>query len=129
MLKKMMNSAKIVALSTLGPIALSAVAQNVTLPMTTETHPLVEKFKPCVSPFGLTHDLPLAEPFPNLEGAGKLYVLGDMGAVSDGYKHSLFVSGDGKAIYIVQVGGIAGTYKVFGPLDPAMDCSNKAPSF
>jgi len=64
-----------------------------------------------------------------LEAAGKLYVLGDMGAVSDGYKHSLFVSGDGKVIYIVQVGGIAGTYKVFGPLDPAMDCSNKAPSF
>lgn len=125
MLKKIMNTAKILALSTLGPIAVSAVAQNGLPTIPLDTHPLVEKFKSCVSPVGLTRELPLADPFPNVEAPGHLYVLGDMGAIHDGYRHSLYVSADGKQIYIVQVGGFAGTYKVFGPLDPKMDCSAK----
>jgi hypothetical protein len=125
MVKKIMSTAKILALSVLGPIALTAVAQNTLAPIPFDNHPLVQRFKPCISPVGLTHDLPLADPFPKLEAPGRLYILGDMGAIRDGYRHSLFVSGDGKLVYIVQVGGFAGTYKVFGPLDPSTDCSKK----
>lgn len=125
MLKRMMNVAKLCGLSAFAGIALSALAQNPMIPTITYTHPLVEKFKSCVSPVGLTRDLPLADPSPKLEPPGRLYALGDMGVIRDGYKHSLFVSGDGKQIYIVQVGGFAGTSKIFGPLDPTMDCSKK----
>jgi hypothetical protein len=123
--KKIMSTAKILALSALGPLSISAVAQNTLTPIPFDNHPLVRKFKPCISPVGLTRDLPLADPSPKLEAPGHLYVLGDMGVIRDGYRHSLYVSGDGKQIYIVQVGGFAGTYKVFGPLDPSMDCSKK----
>jgi hypothetical protein len=125
MYKTIMSSAKILVLSTLGPLAMTAIAQTTLVPQAIDKHPLVEKFKPCISPIGLTRDLPLADPMPKLEAPGRLYVLGDMGAIRDGYRHSLYVSADGKQIYIVQVGGFAGTYKIFGPLDPNLDCSRK----
>ena len=123
--KTIMSTAKILALSTLGPLAMTAIAQTTPLPPPFDNHPLVQKFKPCISPVGLTRELPLADPIPKLEAPGRMYTLGDMGAIRDGYRHSLYVSADGKQIYIVQVGGFAGTYKVFGPLDPSMDCSKK----
>ncbi|MFZ6818954.1 hypothetical protein [Undibacterium sp. Ji22W] len=115
-----------IALTTLGPIALSASAQT-SLPLeVADQHPLVKVFKPCVSAVGLEHDLPLANPVPDLSGPGHLYQLNDVGRIRDGYRHSLYVSADQKQIYIVQIGGFAGTHKVFGPLNPKMHCAKPA---
>lgn len=112
----------LLALTTLGPMTLSASAQY-TLPLeVADQHPLVLAFKPCVSATGLERDLPLANPAPAMESTGHLYQLNDVGRIRDGYRHSLYVSADGKQIYIVQVGGFAGTYKVFGPLDQKVHC-------
>jgi hypothetical protein len=128
MYKKIMTAAQMVALTTLGPISLSAIAQMNIIPAERSLkQPLVRQFKACVSPTGLTRDLPLADPSPSLEGSGTLYTLGDMGAIRDGYKHYLMLSADNKQIYIVQVGGFAGTQKIFGPLDPQLHCVEVTP--
>lgn len=122
-LQQLASGLSMIALTTLGPIALTAFAQS-SLPLeVADQHPLVKAFKPCVSAVGLERDLPLANPAPDLSGPGHLYQLNDVGRIRDGYRHSLYVSADGKQIYIVQIGGLAGTHKVFGPLDPKMHCA------
>lgn len=126
--KKIMTAAQIVALTTLGPISLAAIAQMNIIPAELSLkQPLVQRFKACVSPTGLTRDLPLADPSPSLDGSGMLYTLGDMGAIRDGYKHYLMLSADNKQIYIVQVGGFAGTQTIFGPLDTQLHCVEATP--
>lgn len=79
-------------------------------------HHLVKHFQACVNAIGLTKDLPLADPAPQLDPNIKLHPLNDIGKIRDGYRHFLYVSADEKTLYIVQMGGIAGLRKVFGPL-------------
>lgn len=81
-------------------------------------HPLVKQFQACVSPVGLTKELALADPAPQLDPTIKLHPLNEVGKIRDGYRHFLYVSANEKDIYIVQMGGIAGLRKVFGPLKP-----------
>lgn len=122
-LQQLASGLSMIALTILGPIALTASAQT-SLPLeVADQHPLVKAFKPCVSAVGLEHDLPLANPAPDLSGPGHLYQLNDVGRIRDGYRHSLYVSEDGKQIYIIQIGGFAGTHKVFGPLKPQHACA------
>lgn len=124
--KHVASALGMIALTTLGPIVLSASAQS-SLPLeVADQHPLVKKFQSCVSAVGLEHDLPLADPVPDLNGPGHLYQLNELGRIRDGYRHSLYVSEDQKHIYILQIGGFAGTRKVFGPLDPKVHCSKPA---
>lgn len=79
-------------------------------------HHLVKHFQSCVNAVGLTKDLPLADPAPQFDPNIKLDPLNDIGKIRDGYRHFLYVSADEKTLYIVQIGGIAGLRKVFGPL-------------
>lgn len=46
--------------------------------------------------------------------------------VSDGYRHWLLVDGPGNAVYVVQVGGFAGTRTVYGPLPVDLSCKPRA---
>ncbi|MBR7800520.1 hypothetical protein [Undibacterium fentianense] len=91
-------------------------AQLPLVPEINDQHPLVQALKPCVSAIGLQVDLPLANPVPVLSAPGHLYQLNELGRIRDGYRHSLYVSADQQLIYIVQVGGLAGTSKIFGPV-------------
>lgn len=81
-------------------------------------HHLVKHFQACVSAVGLTKELPLADPAPQFDPAIKLHLLNELGKIRDGYRHFLYVSANEKEVYIVQIGGIAGLRKVFGPLKP-----------
>ena len=123
-----MTIPKALILATLGTIMTPAFAQVNLVPEVADSHPLVIAWKPCVNARGLEMELPLADPIPAISAPGKLYVLNDLGKIRDGYKHSLFISADGKQHYILQVGGIAGTIKVFGPIDPKLRCSVKPQS-
>jgi hypothetical protein len=42
--------------------------------------------------------------------------LSDTGAVADGYQQFLHVDTGARAVYVVEQGGFAGTFKVYGPL-------------
>lgn len=123
--RKLRILVNIVALTTLGPIAMSASAQQDPPVEVKDQHPLVKVFKPCVNATGLLVDLPVADPQPAYESSGHLYQLNELGRIMDGYKHFLHISADAKQFYIVQVGGIAGTQKVYGPLDPNNPCPAK----
>nr|WP_315481972.1 hypothetical protein [uncultured Undibacterium sp.] len=123
--RKLRTLVNIVALTTLGPIAMSASAQQNPPVELKDTHPLVKVFQPCVNATGLLVDLPVADPQPAYESSGHLYQLNELGRIMDGYKHFLHISADAKQFYIVQVGGIAGTQKVYGPLDPNNPCPAK----
>ncbi len=81
-------------------------------------HHLVKHFQACVSAVGLTKELPLVDPAPQFDPTIKLHLLNDVGKIRDGYRHFLYVSANEKEVYIVQMGGIAGLRKVFGPLKP-----------
>lgn len=121
-LQQLISGLSLMALTTIGAMTLPASAQN-SLPLeVADQHPLVLAFKPCVSAIGLERDLPLAKSVPVMESTGHLYQLNDVGRIRDGYRHSLYVSADGKQIYIIQIGGFAGTHKAFGPLDPKLHC-------
>ena len=124
--RKLKALVNIVALTTLGPIAMSASAQQNSPVETKDQHPMVKVFQPCVNATGLVVDLPLADPQPAYESSGQLYQLNELGRIRDGYKHYLHISADTKLFYIVQTGGIAGTKKVFGPLDPSNPCPVKS---
>ncbi len=124
--RKLRTLVNIVALTTLGPIAMSASAQQNPPVELKDTHPLVKVFQPCVNATGLLVDLPVADPQPAYESSGHLYQLNELGRIMDGYKHFLHISADAKQFYIVQVGGIAGTQKVYGPLDPNNPCPAKS---
>ncbi len=124
--RKLRTLVNIVALTTLGPIAMSASAQQTPPVELKDTHPLVKVFQPCVNATGLLVDLPVADPQPAYESSGHLYQLNELGHIMDGYKHFLHISADAKQFYIVQVGGIAGTQKVYGPLDPNNPCPAKS---
>lgn len=124
--RKLKALVNIVALTTLGPIAMTASAQQNPPVETKDQHPMVKVFQPCVNATGLVVDLPLADPQPAYETSGRLYQLNELGRIHDGYKHYLHISADAKQFYIVQIGGIAGTQKVFGPLDPSNPCSVKS---
>ena len=124
--RKLRTLVNIVALTTLGPIAMSASAQQNPPVELKDTHPLVKVFQPCVNATGLLVDLPVADPQPAYESSGHLYQLNELGRIMDGYKHFLHISADAKQYYIVQVGGIAGTQKVYGPLDPNNPCPAKS---
>lgn len=124
--RKLRTLVNIVALTTLGPIAMSASAQQNPPVEVKDTHPLVKVFQPCVNATGLLVDLPVADPAPAYESSGHLYQLNELGHIMDGYKHFLHISADTKQFYIVQVGGIAGTQKVYGPLDPNNPCPAKS---
>ena len=124
--RKLRTLVNIVALTTLGPIAMSASAQQNPPVELKDTHPLVKVFQPCVNATGLLVDLPVADPAPAYESSGHLYQLNELGRIMDGYKHFLHISADAKQFYMVQVGGIAGTQKVYGPLDPNNPCPAKS---
>lgn len=124
--RKLRTLVNILALTTLGPIAMSASAQQNPPVELKDTHPLVKVFQPCVNATGLLVDLPVADPQPAYESSGHLYQLNELGRIMDGYKHFLHISADAKQFYIVQVGGIAGTQKVYGPLDPNNPCPAKS---
>lgn len=103
---------------------MTASAQNPWQTLATEVkadHPLVKQFQGCVSAVGLNTDLPLLEKTPSISMTGTFLRLNDTGRIRDGYVHTLYVAPD-KTMYIIQVGGIAGTQKFFGPLDAAMKC-------
>ena len=123
-----MGISKAAVLTMLGPLAMTAIAQT-TLPVFTpvvdEKNPLVMQFKDCVNAVGLTQDLPLVEGKVMISEKGSFFQLNETGRIRDGYRHTLYVSPDQKTIYIIQVGGFAGTQKVFGPLDRNMKCSVK----
>ncbi|MBC3881962.1 hypothetical protein H8K35_10265 [Undibacterium sp. LX40W] len=123
-----MSISKAAVLTMLGPLAMTAIAQT-TLPAFTPVvdykNPLVMQFKDCVNAVGLTQDLPLVEGKPTILEKGSFFQLNETGRIRDGYRHTLYVSPDQKTIYIIQVGGFAGTQKVFGPLDRNMKCSVK----
>ncbi|MBC3832337.1 hypothetical protein H8K33_12505 [Undibacterium amnicola] len=123
--RKLRTLVNILALTTLGPIAMSASAQQNPPVELKDPHPLVKVFQPCVNATGLLVDLPVADPAPAYESSGHLYQLNELGRIMDGYKHFLHISADTKQFYIVQVGGIAGTQKVYGPLDPNNPCPAK----
>ena len=108
--------------TTLGLVTLSANAQQLPAIEIANQHPLVKAFQACVSATGLEHDLPTPNVLPKFDSKGHLYQLNEVGRIRDGYRHFLYVSPDGKTIYIQQIGGIAGTTKYFGPLDPAKHC-------
>lgn len=102
-----------------------AHAQNSWQALATEVkadHPLVKQFQGCVNAVGLNTELPLLEKAPNLDLKGTFLRLNDTGRIRDGYVHTLYVSPDKKSMYIIQMGGLAGTQKFFGPLDAAMKC-------
>lgn len=102
---------------------MTSLAQTVpTETMNTPHSSLVKQFQACVSPTGLTRDLPLADPAPPLDSSITLLSLNEVGKIRDGYRHFLYVNHDASQIYIIQIGGIAGLRKVFGPLkaDPAL---------
>lgn len=126
-----MNPTTKLMLASLAPLtigAANALTQAPSLvPIRAEQEAVVRAFKACVSPVGLTRDLTLMDPAPAMDSAGKLYVLGETGAIRDGYNHTLYVSPDGKTAYIIQAGGIAGTRKVFGPLDAKAGCPAEKP--
>ena len=124
--RKLRTLVNIVALTTLGPIAMSASAQQNPPAELKDPHPLVKVFQPCVNATGLLVDLPVADPAPAYESSGHLYQLNELGRIMDGYKHFLHITADTKQFYIVQVGGIAGTQKVYGPLDPNNPCPAKS---
>jgi len=44
--------------------------------------------------------------------------------VADGYSHWLLVHGVSGLIYIVQVGGFAGTQMIFGPFTAEVGCAD-----
>ena len=121
-LRQLISGLSLLTVTTLGAITLPASAQNLLPLEVADQHPLVLAFKPCVSAIGLERDLPLAKSIPTMESTGHLYQLNDVGRIRDGYRHSLYVSADGKQIYIIQIGGFAGTQKAFGPLDPKVHC-------
>lgn len=108
--------------TTLGLVTLSANAQQLPAIEIANQHPLVKAFQACVSATGLERDLPIANPEPKLDAKGHLYQLNEVGRIRDGYRHFLYVSPDGKTIYIQQIGGIAGMTKYFGPLDATKHC-------
>ncbi|MBI3713610.1 MAG: hypothetical protein HY253_11720 [Burkholderiales bacterium] len=99
-----------------GAISMPSQAQNDANKAAEAEHHLVKHFQACVSPVGLTKDLPLADPVPQLDPTIKLHLLNEVGKIRDGYRHFLYVSPNEKEVYIVQMGGIAGLRKVFGPL-------------
>lgn len=123
-----MNRTKTLLLACLPCLALSTsyaltpTPTTALVPVKADSEAVVIAFKPCVSPVGLTRELPLIDPAPPMDASGKLFVLGETEAIRDGYRHSLYVSKDGKIAYIIQVGGIAGTSKVFGPFDAKAGC-------
>jgi hypothetical protein len=126
-----MSISKAAVLTILGPLAMTAIAQT-TLPAFTpvidDKHPLVLQFKDCVSAVGLEQELPLLAGKATILEKGSFFQLNDIGRIRDGYRHTLYVSPDQKTIYIIQAGGLAGTQKVFGPLDRNMKCSVKPPA-
>ncbi|MBS0224919.1 MAG: hypothetical protein JSS25_01080 [Proteobacteria bacterium] len=47
--------------------------------------------------------------------------ISDSGTTLDGYSHWLYLAKDKQTVYVVQIGGIAGTRHVYGPF-PAAQC-------
>lgn len=126
-----MSISKAAVLTMLGPLAMTAIAQTKLpefTPVDDDKHPLVMQFKDCVSAVGLAQDLPVAAATAKILEKGSFFRLNDIGRIRDGYRHTLYISPDQKTIYIIQVGGLAGTQKVFGPLDRNMKCSVKTPA-
>lgn len=120
------RSLKTILLTTLlGSLMMTASAQNQWQASAIEVkadHPLVKQFQGCVSAVGLNTELPLLEKVPNLDMNGSFLRLNDTGRIRDGYVHTLYVSPDKKTMYIIQIGGFAGTQKYFGPIDASMKC-------
>lgn len=76
----------------------------------------VGRLKPFVGPYGVQQAWPVMASPP----AGLHHTTGtplsDTGAVADGYQQFLHVDTGARAVYVVEQGGFAGTFKVYGPL-------------
>lgn len=83
---------------------------------------VARRLRPFVGPYGVQQAWPVMASPPT----GLLHTLGtplsDTGMVADGYQQFLHVDTDARAVYVVEQGGFAGTFKVYGPL-PLPQCA------
>ena len=79
------------------------------------------RLKPFVGPYGVQQAWPVMASPP----AGLHHTMGtplsDTGMIADGYQQFLHVDTAARAVYVVEQGGFAGTFKVYGPL-PLPQC-------
>ncbi|TQM16934.1 hypothetical protein FB548_0302 [Pseudoxanthomonas sp. 3HH-4] len=103
----------------------------VTLTVDTGTHAhaadpvtacVARRLRSFVGPYGVQQAWPVMASPP----AGLHHTLGtplsDTGMVADGYQQFLHVDTDARAVYVIEQGGFAGTFKVYGPL-PLSQCA------
>lgn len=80
------------------------------------------RLKPFVGPYGVQQAWPVMASPP----AGLHHTMGtplsDTGMIADGYQQFLHVDTAARAVYVVEQGGFAGTFKVYGPL-PLPQCA------
>ena len=85
-------------------------------PMDTVTACAARRLKPFVGPFGVQQAWPVMASPP----AGLHHTMGtplsETGMIADGYQQFLHVDTGARAVYVVEQGGFAGTFKVYGPL-------------
>lgn len=97
-------------------LASAAGAEKNETPMETWKKALRERFQNCVGPLGPRVKLPIAANGYPSESPLAIITLSTPGMVSDGYYHDLYVYGGANVAYIIQIGGIAGSHVVYGPL-------------
>lgn len=85
-----------------------------------------QRLKRFVGPFGVRQSWPTVAELPPVHGRKFEEHLSDEGPVLDGYVQRLVVDTGSNAAYVVQLGGIAGTQTIYGPL-PVSACALTTP--
>ena len=88
---------------------------------------VADRLRPFVGPYGVQQAWPVMASPPKELHHTLGTPLSDTGMVADGYQQFLHVDGEARAVYVVEQGGFAGTFKVYGPL-PLPQCASRSDS-
>jgi hypothetical protein len=125
-LSALMNAAATLAVLAVVMAGAGCAGSFSTAMVDTSPTALVERFRSCTSPMGVSSELPIFSGGSIGEESLERYELGAPGLVSDGYHHALLVDRKQSLAYIVQVGGIAGTRTTYGPVRLHSGCGKSA---
>lgn len=84
---------------------------------------VAERLRPFVGPYGVRQAWPVMATPPAELHHTLGTPLSDTGMVADGYQQFLHVDAQARTVHVVEQGGFAGTFKVYGPL-PLPRCSS-----
>ena len=82
----------------------------------------ISRLSPFVTPMGIQQSWPVIERLPRALERDFGVVFPQDAVIFDGYQHSLVMDIERKSTFIIEVGGFAGTTRIYGPL-PLPQCA------